>query len=104
MPSMTRCGSPSITLRSMNAPGSPSSPLQTRTSARRRPWPPCPLQPCGIAAAAASPEAAFGDAVNHAAGRHLGQRSKERLVSVAGDVIVDFSGSMWPAFSSTTRT
>jgi hypothetical protein len=30
MPSMTECGSDSRMLRSMNAPGSPSSPLQTR--------------------------------------------------------------------------
>ena len=29
MPSITLCGSPSSTLRSMNAPGSPSSALQT---------------------------------------------------------------------------
>ena len=29
MPSRTRCGSLSMTLRSMKAPGSPSSPLQT---------------------------------------------------------------------------
>ncbi len=28
MPSSTLCGSPSMTERSMNAPGSPSSPLQ----------------------------------------------------------------------------
>ena len=61
MPSITRCGSLSITLRSMNAPGSPSSPLQTMyfcspaASAAyfhfnpvRKPAPPRPRKPLAV--------------------------------------------------------
>ena len=48
-----------------------------------------PLQAGGIAAAAAPAQAALGDAVNHAVGRHLGERRQQRLVAVAGDVVVD---------------
>src|SRR5208337_4373418 len=48
-----------------------------------------PFEAGGIAAASAAPEAAFGDAVNDAVGGHFDQRREQRLVTVAGDVVVD---------------
>ena len=48
-----------------------------------------PLQAGGIAAAAAPAQSAFGDLLDHAVGRHLGERRQQRLVAVARDVVVD---------------
>ena len=74
----------------MNAPGSPSSPLQTTYF--RSPHGFChgaPLQAGRIAAAAAPAQPAFGDLVDHTVGRHFGERRQQRLVAVARDVVVD---------------
>jgi hypothetical protein len=51
-----------------------------------------PLEAGGISAAAATAEAAFGDAVNDAVGRHLEERGEQGFVAVARDVIVDLFG------------
>jgi hypothetical protein len=56
---------------------------------RRRLGHGAPLQAGGIAAAAASAQAAFGDLLNHSVGRHLSERLDQRLVAVAGNVVVD---------------
>ena len=60
MPSSTRCGSLSSTLRSMNAPGSPSSALQmTYFSLLAGLGDGAPLQAGGVAGAAAAAQAAL---------------------------------------------
>ena len=75
MPSRTRCGSLSRTLRSMNAPGSPSSALQMTYF-----WAPCglgdgvPLEAGRVAGAAAAAQAAAGDLVADLGRGHLGER------------------------------
>jgi hypothetical protein len=71
MPSMHAVRVASITLRSMNAPGSPSSPLQMTYLMSPGLGNCAPLEAGGITAAAASAEAALSDLVNHAVGRHL---------------------------------
>ncbi len=71
MPSSSRCGSPSITARSMNAPGSPSSALQIRYF-----WSACrglgelPLLAGRETAAAAAAQPACLDCFADLLGRH----------------------------------
>ena len=90
MPSRTRCGSSSITLRSMNAPGSPSSPLQMTYF-----WREVALatvfhfRPVGIARAATATQAAARDLVDHLDGRHVGERLDGSVVPAPRDVLFD---------------
>ena len=74
----------------MNAPGSPSSPLQMTNFLV-----PCalcdgrPLQPGRVARSAAAPQARPRDLLDDADRRHRGQRVDEGEVAVGGDVLLD---------------
>ena len=90
MPSSTRCGSPSRTLRSMKAPGSPSSALQMTNFSRAlglvdR----APLEAGRVAAAAAAPQARGRDLLDHVERGHLGDGLLQRLVGALGDAGLD---------------
>ena len=93
MPSSTACGLPSMMLRSMNAPGSPSSALQmtyfvspwaSRQARHLRPvGNPAPPRPRSPAARSAS---------MIASGLHRGQRLNQGRVAADGDVVADVGG------------
>ena len=105
MPSSRRCGSPSITARSMNAPGSPSSALQIRYF-----WSAgclranLPLRAGREAAAAAAAQAAPLDDVADLGGRLLAQRLRaEPRSRRARCTRRCCAGSMRPQLASTQR-
>ena len=91
MPSITLCGSPSSTLRSMKAPGSPSSALQTANFDRR----PAdsrgqlPLPPGGKSGAAAAAKARNPHRLDDLVGKIARDDLGQGLVAVAGDVVFD---------------
>ena len=94
MPSRTRCGSLSRTLRSMNAPGSPSSALQMTYF-----WSPdglghgAPLEARGVAgAAAAAQPAAPMISSRTSVERHLGEDLAQGLIAAVGDVVIEALG------------
>ena len=93
MPSMMACGVPSSRLRSMKAPGSPSSALQTRyfgepvgLAAE------APLDPGQEARAAAPAQAGLADLVDDLLRGHLRQGLGRRRVAVARDVVLEVDG------------
>ena len=91
MPSSTRCGSPSRTLRSMKAPGVALVGVADDVLARALGLADrAPLEAGGVAGAAAPAQAA--DAVislDHLGGRHLGDGLLQRLVGAGGDARLD---------------
>ncbi len=107
MPSSTRCGSLSRTLRSMNAPGSPSSALQMTYFLS----PPAlageaPLQAGGVAGAAAAAQAA-ADVISSrtSAGVISVSARPQRPVAAGRDIVVEALGvDPCPEFSVAIRT
>jgi hypothetical protein len=103
MPSTRRCGSPSMTARSMNAPGSPSSALQIRYFWSAGVQGELPLRAGGEAAAAAAAQAGALDGV-----AELGRVSRAGPWPGAGSrrgrctrrCCRDRSGRSWPAPSA----
>ncbi len=90
MPSITECGSPSSTERSMNAPGSPSSALQRMyLTSLLLLLGEAPLEAGRKAGAAAAAQTRGQDLVDDLLGGHLGERLDEGGVAVAGDVVLD---------------
>ena len=90
MPSRRRWGSPSMTARSMKAPGSPSSALQMRYFWRGLlPAGDVPLLARREPAAAAAPEARALHGVAHLLGREARQRLMEGSVAAPRHVLVE---------------
>ena len=93
IPSSTEWGSPSRTDRSMKAPGSPSSALQTTyltslfcLAAKDH------FEPGGEARAAAAAQPGVGDLLDDRLGGHLEERLAQRLVAAGGLVVLDGLG------------
>ena len=90
MPSSTLCGSLSKTLRSMNAPGSPSSALQmTYFCGAWRFGDRAPFQAGRISRAAATAQSALDHRVHHVLRRHFAKHVIQPLITVGGDVSFD---------------